>query len=224
MTSKIAGDRITEALNKISSNDFNNIDRWKMEDAANKAQNDWFRRQIHGINQVKEGKEQTTMRVDDLQNFLTKKDLSGIQRKKYFETVKIPEKYRYYNRLSVYASKDSCLDILIRSVFIEDGNVDEYLSNWDLQPSFKFEETFHTMSNNRFNIYDNDDFKVTKITLHYFREPTPISFDTSKVDVVWEWKDDVAEVIIDETIKILAGAMEHGSAASLAEKRVETNN
>ena len=144
--------------------------------------------------------------------------------KKYFETVKIPEKYRYYNRLSVYASKDSCLDILIRSVFIEDGNVDEYLSNWDLQPSFKFEETFHTMSNNRFNIYDNDDFKVTKITLHYFREPTPISFDTSKVDVVWEWKDDVAEVIIDETIKILAGAMEHGSAASLAEKRVETNN
>jgi len=224
MTSKIAGDRITEALNKISSNDYNNIESWKMEDAVNKSQNDWFRRQVHGFNSFKEGKEQTTMRVDDLQTFLIKKDLSGIDRGIFIETVKIPDGYRYYNRLSVKASKGNCNNISIKSTFVEDANVDEYLLDYHTQPSFDFEQTFHTMGKNRFYVYHNKDFKITSITLSYFREPSHISFDKKDIDIVWEWKDDVAEIIIDEAIKNLAGNIEHFSANQLAEKRVEENN
>ena len=57
--------KVTQRLNKIASMDYDNIEKWQIVEAFNKAQVDWCRRQIHGMNQFKEGDEQSTRRIDD---------------------------------------------------------------------------------------------------------------------------------------------------------------
>ena len=59
--------KIKQRINKLDSNDYDNIECWQIVEAFNKAQVEWSRRQLHGINLVKEGDEQSTRRKDDLQ-------------------------------------------------------------------------------------------------------------------------------------------------------------
>ena len=62
--------KIKQRINKLDSQDFDNIECWQIVEAFNKAQVEWSRRQLHGINVVKEGDEQSTRRKDDLQVLL----------------------------------------------------------------------------------------------------------------------------------------------------------
>ena len=47
--------KIKQRLNKLDSSDYDNIQCWQIREAVNKAQLEWIRRQIHGVNLVKEG-------------------------------------------------------------------------------------------------------------------------------------------------------------------------
>ena len=47
--------KVKERLNKLASNDYDNIECWQIVEAFNKAQLQWLRRQLHGFNQFKEG-------------------------------------------------------------------------------------------------------------------------------------------------------------------------
>ena len=62
--------KIKQRLNKLASNDYDNIECWQIVEAFNKGQVDWCRRNLHGLNIVKEGDEQSTSRIDDLQVLL----------------------------------------------------------------------------------------------------------------------------------------------------------
>ena len=224
MTSGIAIERIKQRLQKQDTNTNSNILDEEYEDALEKGLNDWLRRQHHGFNQFKEGDEQSEQRVDDLQILLTYKKMSVNNKELYAETVKIPENYRYYKRLTPIVTKDNCEKVNIKSYFVEESNVDDYLKDWTFQPSFDFEETFHTMLSNKFRIYHNNDFKVEEAILTYYRNPVKISCLKKDYDVLWEWKDDVAEQIIEEATKILAADTENINAFEIANKRVEENN
>lgn len=224
MTSAIAMSRVKQALEKQDTQFNLNLNLHDYEDAFNKALNDWIRRQIHGGNPYKEGSEESTMRVDDLQILLMEKSLHTKNSSLFADTDDIPENYRYYNRLSVHSSKGDCSGIIIPSMFIESGNVNEYLSNWNMSPSFDFEQCFHIMLNNKFRVYHGGDFKIDKVMLTYYRNPLKIKTDKFSWDEPWEWKEDVAELIIDEAVKYLAGNIEHPNAYQLANNRVEQNN
>jgi len=63
--------KLKQRLNKLDSQDYDNIECWQVVEAFNKAQVEWARRQLHGINVVKEGDEGSTRRKDDLQVLLT---------------------------------------------------------------------------------------------------------------------------------------------------------
>ena len=56
-----------ERLNKLSSNDYDNIEKWKIIESFNKGMSDWCRRQLHGTNSHQTGDEQSKRRIDDLQ-------------------------------------------------------------------------------------------------------------------------------------------------------------
>ena len=216
MNSKIAIQRAKQGLEKFDTASYANFSNWDYEDAFNKALTDWYRRQDWGTNQRNEGEEGSEMVSDDLQVFLTEKKMSVSDLKVYYDTLKIPTNYRYYNRLAVYASKGECTKTLIPSTFIENSNVDVYLSDWGKQPSFEFEQCFHVIIGNKFRIYTNEDFKVDYVKLFYFRAPKKISCATKDMDIEWEVKEDVCELIVDEAIKNLAGNIEHISAHQLA--------
>lgn len=224
MTSGIAIQRGKQRLQKQDTNFNSNFLDEEWEDAFNKAVSDWVRRQHHGFNQFKESDEQTEQRVDDLQILLKDRKISVSNRGIYSETTVFPKDYRYYKRLTPIVTKNNCKKVSIKSFFVEESNVDDYIKDWTFKPSFDFEETFHTLVSNKFRVYHNNDFSVDEVLLTYYRNPAYISCSKRNYDVVWEWKDDVAEIIIDEAVKILAGDIENNSGFELANKRVEENN
>ena len=65
-------------MNKIDSQDYDNIKSWEIAEAFNKAQLEWCRRQLAGTNIRKEGDEMSKRRIDDLSILLTRKRLLGV--------------------------------------------------------------------------------------------------------------------------------------------------
>lgn len=224
MNSKIAIQRIKQGIEKQDTNSYANFTNWDFEDALNKGLSDWFRRQNHGTNAYREGEEESEMRVDDLQVFLTEKKMAVTNYKIYSDSIKLPSNYRYYNKLSLITSKGDCKNVLLPSKLVENSNTDELLADWTSSPSFEFEQAFHSMLSNKFRLFHNDEFEIEYIKLSYYRAPQLIKCDNSSMDLSWEIKDDVAELIIDEAIKNLAGNIEHSTATQLAKTRVEENN
>ena len=84
--------KMKQRLNKLDSNDYDNIECWQVVEAFNKAQVEWARRQLHGINLVKEGDEQSTRRKDDLQVLLSTFTLSLVD-KEYYYAGAFPSEY-----------------------------------------------------------------------------------------------------------------------------------
>ena len=49
--------KVKQRLNKLDSQDYDNITCWQIVESFNKAQVEWSRRQLHGVNVLKEGDE-----------------------------------------------------------------------------------------------------------------------------------------------------------------------
>lgn len=224
MTSTIASERMRLALEKLDTSTNANFDRDAKEDVLNKALNDWIRRQFHGTNQYREQQEESTIRVDDLQVLLIDRSLNFTESGVYVQSEKLPSNYRYYNELTIITDSEECSNIIIPSYFVENANVNHYLADWTFSPDLNLEQCFHTLKTNCFQVYHDNKFKIKKLILSYYRNPLHISMDLDKMDDVWEWKDDVAEVIIDEAVKLLAGYTENAYQQEFSNQRVEQNN
>ena len=96
MTNDLIQIKLRQRLNKLSSNDFDNLECWQIIEAFNKAQLQWCRRQLHGNNMYKEGDEGSQRRVDDLSLLLVETNLSGSENESYFESNGLPENYFEY--------------------------------------------------------------------------------------------------------------------------------
>lgn len=205
--------KFQQRLNKLASFDYDNVECWQIAEAFNKAQREWFRRHVHGINIRKESSEQTVGLIDDLQKFVSSHTLSGENKKLFFESTKLPEDYAYFIKVSVVGSKCECKDRLFKVYLAEESNADIMLSDPFKGPSFEWGETFATMHDNKFKIYTNDNFEIEEATVTYYRKPLDISFDgcinpatgVINADQTCEFKEDIVELIIDEAVSILAG-------------------
>lgn len=223
--------KIKERLNKGDSADYDNIECWQVREAYNKAQLEWYRRQIHGKNDTHEGDENTSQRVDDLQSLLKQVIIDVNDYKIYYETKTLPDDYFHIKRITPFVSKGKCKGKMIKSTLREEVNVDEYLQDYSIQPSFEFEETFHTMINNTVRIYTNKEFSVDYIKMVYYRIPREVNFTgcqnmdgSSGVQIDPELRDDVVELIIDDAVSILAGDIESPNVFQTSKQRSEFNN
>jgi hypothetical protein len=216
MTIKQVSAKIDIRLNKGASADYDNLWPYIKQEAFQKAINDWVRRQVQGKNQLQAGDEETSMKVDDLQALL-KRDNLGAKDKGIYSQVNLPTDYLYYKRLTPVVQKNNCGNVEIKSYFKEEANVD------DLKhiPSFKFEETFHTIINNKAHIYHNKDFEIEKVIFTYYRKPK--IYDFKKLDTVVEFNDSVCDVLVDEACKIIASDIGDLNQKALAQERAETN-
>ena len=224
--------KIKQRLNKLDSQDYDNIECWQVVEAFNKAQVEWSRRQLHGINMVKEGDEQSTRRKDDLQVLLTSQSVSTFPKGIYY-FANIPQDYLQWKRVDVYA-KNSCCDKRRMTVYLaEEGNLNLLLRDKAKQPSFEWAETFATLINNTVHIYTNNEFEVENASLTYYRQPVkiqilgcvdPYTGIESTAEVQSEFKDDIIELIIDEAVSILAGDIESSNQFSRTSETAERNN
>ena len=231
--------KVKQRLNKLASNDYDNIQDWQIIEAFNKGQVDWTRRNLHGVNQVREGDEQSTRRVDDFQVLLGTTGQDSIptiamNNKQFYYEGDLPSDYFQWKRLSGEATSDCCPKPKRMVIYLaEQGNRDELLRDKNKQPSYVWGETFATMENNKLQVYTNELFTPVNIKLTYYRQPNyiqiagivnPYTGLTPAVDMVSEFKDDIVEVLIDETAKILAGDIESLNQIQREGQAVEQNN
>jgi hypothetical protein len=224
--------KMNQRLNKLDSQDYDNIECWQVVESFNKAQVEWSRRQLHGINLTKEGDEQSTRRKDDLQVLLNTSDLT-LADKTYYYRAPLPVDYLQWKRVDVYAKKGCCDKRRMTVYLAEEGNLNQLLRDKSKQPSFEWAETFATLINNTVHVYTNEEFDITMADLVYYRQPRKIQIQgcvdpytgvASAVNVESEFKDDIIELIIDEAVSILAGDIESGNQFSRNSESAERNN
>jgi hypothetical protein len=226
--------KIKQRLNKLDSQDYDNIECWQMVEAFNKGMVEWVRRQIQGLNITKTGDEQSTMRVDDLQRLLIEERLDMNARDTFYESGLLPSDYMYYKRVNIHAHKDCCetrADMTV-TYLAEEENIALLLGDALKKPSFEWGETFCTFVGNRLRVYTNNDFEVATAILMYYRFPVKVQFagcvdpytlQASPVDVECEFKDDIAEILVDEAVQILAGDMESITQYQIAQSTSQSN-
>lgn len=211
-------------LNKSDSSDYDNLWWYQIEESYNKGVINVLRRIKRGKTQKQDPDESSIDRIDDLQGLIKAPlTLACSNKGLYSQTTKLPKDYLYYKRLSPKCTKGSCPDIHLKSYFREESMVDDLLSDFMTQPSYDFEQTFHTLSANRFKIYHNQDFEVKEAVLIYYALPRKVLFERGKI-VDIEYKMDMVDLFIDEGIKIMSGDLESLSANQLSTQRTENNN
>jgi len=227
--------KIQQRLNKLASNDYDNIESWQIVEAFNKGTVAWCRRQLHGMNQKQEGDEQSKRRIDDLQIILTDTPLTLAKKDVYFTTTTgLPDNYFEWKRVSGDAFDDCCEKSRRMVITLaEEANVDELLRDHMKQPSFKWGETFCTLKNGELLVFTNGEFEIPNVSLVYYRQPRRIEIANvvdpytnliSATDIESEFKDDIIELMIDEAAKILAGDIESFNQVQTATQQVESNN
>jgi len=227
--------KVKQRLNKLSSNDYDNIETWMISEAFNKAQVEWPRRQLHGGNPYKEGDEFSKRRIDDLQVLLREHSLTGIQTDTYFETDNFPEDdYMEFKRISADAKDECCPDPRPLSVYLaEAANVNLILRDELKRPDFDWAETFCTFLDNRIRIYRDTSFDIVNPVLTYYKRPIYIEFagitnpytgTVSPIDVECEFKDDIIEVLLDDTAAIIAGDIENFNQMQREQAAAERSN
>ena len=207
--------KFKERLNKLSSMDYDNVECWQIQEAFNKAQLEWVRRNLQGLNQKKELPEQTTGMIDNLQVLLTQTPFNNIvERSVYYETENIPDDYLGFVRVTATAVSSCCPSKTLNVYLGEEVNVETLLNDSFKRPDFEWAETFCTMIGNKVRIYTDGKFQIDSSKIVYYRKPLNIGFancaniqtgGSFSTDVECEFKDDIVEVIIDEAVAILAG-------------------
>jgi hypothetical protein len=237
MTNALLQIKIKERLNKLASLDYDNIECWQVSEAFNKAQLEWVRRQVHGANQFKEGDESSKMNIDDIQLLLTdtlSTPVVMIKNNIYYETNSLPADYLYFKRFSVNSISECCTEPRIMIVYLAQvADVDNLLIDNFKQPSAKWGETFCTLSSNKIKVYTNDEFELASPVLYYYRKPREVEFrncvnpstgNTIFTDITCEFKDDITEMLVDETCSILAGDIESMNQYQRNKQNSTSNN
>lgn len=224
--------KVKQRLNKLASLDYDNIECWQVAEAVNKAQIEWTRRQLYGINLRKEGVEQSSGLVDDLQRLMIHDRLIMVDKKLYYEG-ELPKNYLHYVRTDVFAKQECCPERRMTVYEVEESNISIILSNNDKKPNFEWAETVSTLMDNKVRVYTNDEFHITECHLIYFRKPIEIQFKGCvnistgilyTLDQECEFNDDVAEIIVDAAVSILAGDIESSTQYQREQQNVQSNS
>jgi hypothetical protein len=227
--------KLKQRLNKLDSQDFDNIECWQFVEAFNKSQLEWCRRNLHGGNMYKEGDELSKKRIDDLQPLLIELSLTGAESNQYFETDNFPiDTYLEFKRVTTSAVTECCTDPRSMTVYLaEEANVPLLLRDPLKNPDFEWGETFCTMLGNRIRIYRNENFNIANPILTYYRKPVyievlgcvdPYTGLVSTVNVNCEFKDDLVEVMLDDTAALIAGDIENTYQQQRGQAAAERNN
>ena len=225
--------KLKQRLNKLASNDYDNIECWQIVEAFNKAQVEWVRRQLHGNNMFREGDEMSKRRIDDLQILLEEVNLPGTQLDNFFESTAIPANYMEFKRISAFATSECCPEPRSMTVYLaEEANVDLLMRDPLKRPDYEWGETYCTWLGNDIRVYRRD-FNITTVNLTYYRQPTLIEiagcqnpYDGSPtiVDVESDFKDDIMEILLDETAAVIAGDIENFNQYQTNQQDAERNN
>jgi len=226
--------KVKQRLNKLASQDYDNLECWQITEAFNNASLKWVRTQIIGLNLYQTGDEGSKNLIDDLQHLIKTQDLTFTSFIDVVETQSLPTDYLYFKRITLYVKTATCtIPKMMVAYLANEADIPVLMGDYLTEPNYEWGETFFTISNNKIKVYTKGKFIVTKITLSYYKKPRKIAIlgckdiETNTVitqDVQTDFKEDVVEIIVDSAVNILAGDIESFNQYQISQEKVKTTS
>jgi hypothetical protein len=233
--------KIDQKLNKLSTNEHQQI---QLEDkilALNEAQIKLIKQKVDGFSVVSGmGLDSFKKRYEDLQRLVINYSENGLNlelknptiHQWYTKLDQITPKYMFYIDSYILADKGKCKDriIWINRDLAKHGDLSLLLNNVHYKPSFEYQETFNFLSSDEISIFTDGTFTPSKIYISYMRYPIYIDktgyvkFDgTDSTDVDCELEAYLEDELVDLTVQNLAMYTENQSAVQSSVYRIQTN-
>ena len=233
--------KIDQRLNKLSSNEHQEI---QLEDkilALNEAQIKLIKTKFSGTSGgsglgfdafKKRYQDIQNLVVDFNENSLTLKEVDTNLNQWEAELSKLNPKYMLYADAYVLADKGDCKNriIWINKDLVKHGDIQLLLKSDDYKPSFEYQETFNSITNDKFAIFTDGTFTPKSVELMYIKYPDYIdkagyvNFDgEDSINKDSELEDYLEDELLDLAVANLADFTENVSAAQTARNRSQTN-
>ncbi len=233
--------KIDQRLNKLSTNEHQQI---QLEDkilALNEAQIKLIKQKVDGFSSLSGmGLDAFKKRYEDLQMLiisyvdgeldLTLKD--PVINQYGADIHALDPKYMFYIDAYILADKGVCKDrkIWINKDLAKHGDLSLLLNNEHYKPSFEYQETFNFLSSDEMSIFSDGTFTPKKIFVSYMRYPQYIDkagyikFDgTPSIDVNCELEVYLEDELLDLTVQNLAMYTGNQQAVQSSQMRIQTN-
>jgi len=233
--------KIDQRLNKLSTNEHQQI---QLEDkilALNEAQIKLIKQKIDGMSVANGmGMDAFKKRYEDLQSLVMTYNhqpltltVLNTELNQWKANIHLLEpKYMFYIDSYVLADKGKCKDrkIWINRDLAKHGDLQFVLNNEHYKPSFEYQETFNFLASDEISIFTDGTFTPKTINISYMRYPIYIDksgyikFDgTPSTDVDCELETYLEDELLDLTVENLAMYTENQSAVVFAANRIQTN-
>ena len=233
--------KIDQRLNKLSTNDHQQI---QLEDkilALNEAQIKLIKQKVDGFSTLSGlGLDSFKKRYEDLQSLVIgyneqplDLELKNIELNQWYAKLNILDpKYMFYIDSYILADKGRCKDrkIWINKELAKHGDLSLLLTNDHYKPSFEYQETFNFISSDEISVFTDGTFTPSKVYISYMRYPQYIDkqgyikFDgTPSTDQDCELEAYLEDELLDLTVQNLAMYTENASAVQSSQLRIQTN-
>ena len=233
--------KIDQKLNKLSTNEHQQI---VLEDkilALNEAQIKLIKQKVDGISTVSGlGLDAFKKRYEDLQSLVESYNHQPLDLKLKNEEVHqyaaslhaLAPKYMFYLDSYILADKGRCKDrvIWVNRDLAKHGDLQFILNNDHYKPSFEYQETFNFLSSDQISVFTDGTFTPTKIYIMYMRYPQYINKEgyimldgTPSFNQDCELETYLEDELLDLTVQNLAMYTENQSAVQSSIYRIQTN-
>ena len=233
--------KIDQRLNKLSTNDHQQI---QLEDkilALNEAQIKLIKQKVDGFSVVSGlGLDAFKKRYEDLQSLVISYNhqplilsLKNAELNQWAASLhQLTPKYMFYLDSYVIADKGRCKDrkIWINRDLAKHGDLSLILNNTHYKPSFEYQETFNFLSSDEISIFTDGTFTPKTINIMYMRYPVYINKEgyimldgLPSYDQNCELETYLEDELLDLTVQNLAMYTENQSAVQSSVMRIQTN-
>ena len=233
--------KIDQRLNKLSTNEHQQI---QLEDkilALNEAQIKLIKQKIDGISIVSGmGMDSFKKRYEDLQRLVINYEHQPLNltlknsdiNEWSADITQLDPKYMFYLDSYILADKGRCEDrqIWINRDLAKHGDLQFILNNEHYKPSFEYQETFNLLSSDEVSVFTDGTFTPKTIKIMYMRYPQYINKQgyimldgEPSFDQDCELETYLEDEILDLAVQNLAMFTENQSAVQNAQFRIQTS-
>jgi hypothetical protein len=233
--------KIDQKLNKLSTNEHQQINLEDKILALNEAQIKLIKQKVDGNSTVSGyGLDAFKKRYEDLQSLVMPYNhqplalaLKNAELNQWFANIHLlTPKYMFYLDSYVLADKGRCTDrkIWINRDLAKHGDIQFILNNNNYKPSFEYQETFNFLSSDEISIFTDGTFTPKDIYISYMRYPVYINKTgyimldgQPSFDEDCELELYLEDELLDLTVQNLAMYTENQSAVQSSIYRIQTN-
>ena len=223
-------------LNKLATNEHQDIPVEDIILNANEAQIKLIKEKVGLNNLYQAGLDSFKKRYQDLEGLIESHhdhpltlELVDKKLNKYSASLEdLEPKLMFYIDAYALADKGNCKDriIYVNNDLTKHSDVTVLLNNSNYKPSFEYQETFSTLSNNNIEVFSDGTFELKSLNLSYLRYPKEIDYagytklnDEASETQDCELPDYMEDELVELIVQLIAGPTENQFALETSKQR-----